>query len=350
MLQNVSSPVRHAAQAAAPAAGPAANPRADARPWARAAGAPAPVDGVVIPQMPRARATQMLAPLSLGERHQVVQLAPRLLPRHRQQPGYNSLVPSHGVGPSSGTRYSFTACPMDRPDSAGRSYSVDSFLDNAFRSGTRTTVSLSTQGDMRHSEYYKQNKAGGLYSVQSSGRPSFTTMVRDARGQPVTASIFENQVRNNHTGEVRPMKMVHINGWRDQTALSSDSQLSLIGQLKDHLNNHDMANMAIHCSEGQNRTGCFATSLESLAAVTAHRPPNTAAHLDWFRQTRVADAVPLPSQLTQLAENEVRMNRLAAPPAGHLHGGRGAQQAWQAWQGAHGGHGAHAYWGRGVRH
>ncbi|MGI4779340.1 MAG: protein-tyrosine phosphatase family protein [Janthinobacterium lividum] len=283
-------------------------------PWARSEGPP-PADGVVLPRIAPLRTAQMLMPLSTAERQRTAQLAPQLMPRHAPAPHFDSLVPSTATGPSSGTRYSFTACPMDRPDGAGRRFSTDEFLDHAFRTGTSTTVSLTSRGDFRHSEYYKENKAGGRYAVQSSGRPSFSTMVRDDRGNPVTASIFENRVRNNRTGEVRPMKMVHINGWHDQTALSSDAQMSLISQLKDRLNNHDMRSMAVHCSEGRNRTGCFTTTLESLAAVSGNRPPNTAGHLNWFRQSRVADAVPLPSQLFQLAENEVRMNRIAAAPA-----------------------------------
>jgi hypothetical protein len=294
-----------------------------ARAWSRTGGQ-ASVDGVVLPRIPSPRQAQMLMPLSLAERQRAAQLAPQLMPRHGASPYFDPLVPSTALGPSSSTRYTFTACPMDRPDRDGRMFSTDQFLDHAFKSGTSTTVSLSSRGDFRHSEYYKENKVGGQYAVQSSGRPTFSTMVRDNRGHPVTASIFENRVRDNRTGEIRPMKMIHINGWHDQTALSSDAQMSLISQLKDRLNNHDVHRMAVHCSEGRNRTGCFATTLESLAAIGSNRPPNTAGHLDWFRQARVADAVPVPSQLLQLAENEVRMNRVAAAPA------RGGWGAWGA--------------------
>jgi hypothetical protein len=114
------------------------------------------------------------------------------------------------------------------------------------------------------------------------------------------------------------MKMIHINGWRDQTALSADAQMSLISQLKNQMTNGEFGNMAVHCSQGMHRTGYFATVLEGMDAVAKGRPPEIGSKLNWFRGARVANAVGVPAQLSQLAESEVRMNRLVAPARGRF--------------------------------
>lgn len=126
----------------------------------------------------------MLMPMSAAEHQQAAQLAPRLMPTRWASPHFDAKVPSMAVGPSTGTRYSFTCCPMDNANPHGRKFTVDNFLEQAFRSGASTTISLTSQGDSRHSEYYKHSKHGGQFSVSSQGLPAFSTMVRDAHGQP----------------------------------------------------------------------------------------------------------------------------------------------------------------------
>jgi hypothetical protein len=288
--------------------------------WTRPHAAEQCADGVVRPRLSRDDMHRALLPLSSSEGRQAARLAPRLMPTQWAPRSFDATVPSEAVGPSSRTRYSFTCCPMDRASPHGRKFTVDDFMDQVFKTGARTTISLTNQGDSRHSEYYKQTRTGDRYSIASRGQPAFTTSVREADGRQVTASIFKNTVQHLRTGETRHVNMVHINGWADQTALGADTQMRLISQLKDHLSNDDLRSVAVHCSEGRNRTGSFTSMMEGMDAVAKGQPPEMASRLKWFRHARVPDAVFVPEQIDELAKSEVRLNRLATParrPAFH---------------------------------
>jgi hypothetical protein len=306
------------------------NHRAAASPWARSdsndgdrAVAAPPADGVVYPRISDQDHMRMMHWLSPAEQARAGRIAQSMTPRRHASPHFDSTVPSHGVGPSTGTHYSVTCCPTDTPNHQGKRFGVDHLMHQAFRSNARTIISLTSQGDFRHSEYYKNNKRGGAYDISSSGQPAFTHQVRNADGTPATISVFNNSVRDNRTGETRQVKMVHVNGWRDQTALSSDAQMSMIRKLKDHLSPADLRSVVAHCSEGRNRTGSFVSTMEGMDAAAKGRPANIPGMVQWFRNMRVPDAVFVPQQLAAMGEIEVRLDRLG--------GGQQQQQRQQPW-------------------
>ena len=257
-----------------------------------------------------------MAPLSPYERQQAVQLARTLAPTRRASPHFNSAIPSHATGPYSGTQYTFTCCPSDYP-THGTNFTLGNMLDSAFRSGTKTVVSLTNPGDSRHSNYYKQSHTtpDGKYTIKSFGRPHFTTGVND-QGKLVTGSVFGNAVRNNQTGQTQNMKMVHVNGWADQTAIESKTELKILSDVCGNLDSADLNKVLIHCSEGRNRTGSVASHLEMMNASARGMKPNASGVLNWMRQSRVADSVGVPGQLIALAESSIRLGR-SAQPAGN---------------------------------
>lgn len=260
-----------------------------------------------------------MAPLSPYERQQAMQLARMLAPTRGASPHFNSAVPSHATGPYSGTKYTFTCCPSDYP-THGTNFTLSNMLDSAFRSGTKTVISLTNPGDSRHSNYYKQSHTtpDGKYTVKSFGTPHFTTGVND-HGRFVTGSVFNNAVRNNRTGQTQNMKMVHVNGWADQTAVESKTQLKVLSDVCGHLDSADLDKMLIHCSEGRNRTGSVASHFEMLNASARGMKPNPAGVLDWMRRSRVADSVGVPGQLYALAESSIRLGRTAKPAGNGFH-------------------------------
>ncbi|MGJ7581939.1 protein-tyrosine phosphatase family protein [Variovorax sp. RHLX14] len=257
---------------------------------------------------------RVLAPLNPYERQKANQLARTLAPTHRASARFNASTPSHAVGPYSGTQYTFTCCPTEHGAPGTGNFKLDDMLDSAFRSGTTTTMSLTNEGDARHSTYYKRSQTtpSGKYTVASHGTPEYTTMVNE-RGRPVTGSIFKNTVRNNQTGQIQQMKMIHVNGWPDQTAIEAKNELKILSDVSANLGPNDMKKVLIHCTAGRNRT-CSATSIFEMAnAASKGMKPNVDGVLGWFRQARVADAAGIPSQLQALAESSIRLGRLAKP-------------------------------------
>ena len=254
-----------------------------------------------------------MAPLSPYERQQAMQLARTLAPTRRASPHFNPSIPSHAVGPYSGTQYTFACCPSDFP-TPGTNFTTTNMYDSAFRSGTKTVISLTNEGDSRHSIYYKQSHTtpDGKYTLKSYGTPEFTSGVNE-QGKYVTGSIFKNAVRNNQTGEVQNMKMVHVNGWADQTAIESKTQLKVLSDVCSNLGPADLGKVMIHCSQGRNRTGSVASHLEMMNGAARGFKPNAAGVLNWMRQSRVADAVGVPGQLYALAESSIRLGRTAIP-------------------------------------
>lgn len=257
---------------------------------------------------------RVLAPLNPYETQKANQLARTLAPTRHASARFNSSTPSHAVGPYSGTQYTFTCCPTDHGAPGTGNFKLDDMLNSAFSSGTKTTISLTNEGDARHSTYYKRSQTtpSGQYTIKSYGTPEYTTMVND-RGRPVTASIFKNTVRNNHTGQIQEMKMIHVNGWPDQTAIEAKNELKLLSDVSKNLDANDLKKVLIHCTAGRNRTGSVTSELEMMNAASKGMKPNVDGVLRWMRQARVADAVAIPAQLQALAESSIRLGRLAKP-------------------------------------
>lgn len=257
---------------------------------------------------------RVLAPLNPYETQKANQLARTLAPTRHASARFHASTPSHAVGPYSGTQYTFTCCPTEHGAPGTGNFKLDDMLDSAFSSGTRTTISLTNEGDARHSTYYKRSQTtpSGKYTVKSYGTPEYTTMVNE-RGRPVTASIFKNTVRNNQTGQIQEMKMVHVNGWPDQTAIEAKNELKLLSDVSQNLDANDLKKVLIHCTAGRNRTGSVTSELEMMNAASKGMKPNVDGVLRWMRQARVADAVFVPAQLQALAESSIRLARLAKP-------------------------------------
>lgn len=258
---------------------------------------------------------RVLGPLSTQERQTAMHLARTLAPTRGAPVRFDAAIPSHAIGPYSGTQYTFTACPLDHtPPGSGR-FTLDDMLDDAFRTGTRTVISLTNEGDVGHSTYYKESRTtpSGKYTIKSYGTPEYTSAVNE-HGRPVTASIFKNTVRNNQTGLVQQMKMIHFNGWPDQTAIESKNEMKLLSNVGNNLDAGDLKKVLIHCSKGRNRTGSVATTMEMMNAAATGRKPDVAATLGWLRAARVADSVQVPLQLCALAESSLRLGRLFQHP------------------------------------
>lgn len=273
-------------------------------------------DGVAQPSLGRPAMQRVLAPLSSRERLYAMHLARTLAPTRPPAPGFSAAIPSHTRGLYSGAQYTFTSCPLEHATPGSGRFTLDNMLDDAFRSGTKTVFSLTNQGDDRHSNYYKESQTtpSGKYTIKSYGTPEFTSAANE-HGRPVTGSIFYNTVRNNQTGQMQHMKMVHMNGWPDQTSIESKNQLKILSDVGNNLDAGDLRKVLIHCSQGRNRTGSVAAHLEMMNAAATGRKPNVAATLDWMRAARVADSVNMPLQLCALAESSIRLGRLSQPAA-----------------------------------
>ena len=267
-------------------------------------------DGKAYPSPSAAAMQRALAPLSQNERQRAVHLTHQLVRSQPGSPHFRPSVPSHAVGPYSGAQYTFTCCPSERATPGIGSFNLDNFLDEAFRTGTTTTLSLTSEGDARHSTYYKRSQTtpSGKYTVASHGTPAYTTAVDDA-GKQVTGSIFHNTVRNNHTGQVHQMKMMHVNGWRDMTAMESKAELKVLSDLGNNVKPADFKKMLIHCSAGIHRTASASTHLEMMNAVATGRKPNAVGLANWFRGARVANALTTPTQAYAVAASCIRLGR-----------------------------------------
>ncbi len=251
-----------------------------------------------------------MAPMSSSERQRALELTRQLTAARPGSPNFRPSVPSHAVGPYSGTQYTFTCCPSERATPGIGSFNLDNLLDEAFRTGTTTTLSLTSEGDVRHSTYYKRSQTtpSGKYTVASHGTPAYTTAVDDA-GRQVTGSVFHNTVRNNHTGQIHHMKMMHVNGWRDMTAMESKAELKVLSSLRNNVKPVDFKKMLIHCSAGINRTASASTHLEMLNAAATGRKPNAVGLANWFRGARVSDAMTMPEQAYAVAASSIRLSR-----------------------------------------